>query len=226
MSSPIVAGFTTLPAREASEVVTAHPELGDSSTTTPLVFAVTARDTREAAVLTDLLSVMRGHLRDSSATRNAVMHALLPTEPDFPMPPALLEQVNRNAKARGDLAREFGLLSSAAVAALAESASTNASAIASRWKAEGKVFTTTSAGQQRFPGFQFGAGGRPLPVIAQVLAVLGARLSGWELALWFTGSNGWLGGERPVDVLDSDPELVIEAAGHLAAGHLAADLLD
>ena len=95
--------------------------------------------------------------------------------------------------------------------------SANASAMARRWKAEGKVFTISSAGQQRFPGFQFGPDGRPLPVIAQVLTVLGQRLSGWELALWFTGSNGWLGGERPVDVLDSDPELVVDAAGHLAA---------
>lgn len=218
MSSPIVTGLTTLPAVEASKVVIAHPELADTDTVTPFVLAITARDAKEAAVLTDLLTVMRGHLRDASAIRNAVMHALLPTDLDFPMPPALLDQVNRNAKARGDLAREFGLLSSADVAALAESTSTNASAMASRWKAEGKVFTTTtSAGQQRFPGFQFGEDGRPLPVIAQVLAVLGARLSGWELALWFTGSNGWLGDMRPVDVLDSDPELIVEAAGHLAA---------
>jgi hypothetical protein len=216
MAPPTVSGFTTLPAREASRVVAAHPELADADTAEPLVLVGTARDTREAAVLTDLLTVMRGHLRDASATRDAVMHALLPTEPDFPMPPALLEQVNRNAKARGDLAREFGLLSSADVAALAESTSANASAMASRWKAEGKVFTTSSAGQQRFPGFQFGPDGRPLPVIAQVLTLLGGRLSGWELALWFTGSNGWLGGERPVDVLDSDAELVVDAAGHLA----------
>ncbi|SDY85088.1 hypothetical protein SAMN05661080_04804 [Modestobacter sp. DSM 44400] len=217
MSSPIVAGLTTLPALEASQVMSAHPELADADALAPLVLAVTARDAKEAAVLTDLLAVMRDHLRDASSIRNAVMQALLPTDRDFPVPPALLDQVNRNAKARGDLAREFGLLSSADVAALAESASTNASAMASRWKAEGKVFTTGPAGGQRFPGFQFGQDGRPLPVIAQVLVVLGERLSGWELALWFTGSNGWLGGVRPVDVLDSDAELVVEAAGHLAA---------
>ena len=98
----------------------------------------------------------------------------------------------------------------------AASTSGNASATSSRWRNAGKVFTVGPTGGQRFPGFQFGEDGRPRPVIAQVLTVLGQRLSGWELALWFTGSNGWLVGERPVDVLDSDAELVVEAAGHLA----------
>jgi len=130
---------------------------------------------------------------------------------------AVLEQVGRNARARGELAREFGLLSGADVAALAESDPPRASAVTSSWTAEGKVFTTGAAGDPRFPGFQFGDDGRPLPVIAEVLTALGGRLSGWELALWFTGGNGWLGGSRPVDVLDSDPELVVQAAGHLAA---------
>ena len=46
--------------------------------------------------------------------------------------------------------------------------------------------------------------------------VFADRLPTWELALWFTGSNVWVGGERPVDVLDSDPELVVQAAAHLA----------
>lgn len=218
VSGPVVTGLTTLPAGEASKVVRAHPELADVGTGAPLVLAVSARDATELAVLTDVVSVVQESLRGVTATVGKVMSALFPTEQEFLFPPALLEQVNRNAAARNALARDFGLLSGAEVAKLAVSSSGNASAMASRWKAEGKVFTVGPAGVQRFPGFQFSLdGGRPLPVIAQVLAVLGERLSGWELALWFTGSNGWLGGERPVDVLESDPELVVDAAGHLAA---------
>ena len=218
MDSPIVAGLTTLPAWEASKVVHAHPELDEGGSDAPLVLAVSARDAKEAAVFTDALSVIKEYTRIDSAMFSKIMETLIPANRDYPVPPALLEQANRNAKARNELAEQFGLLSGAEVAALAASNSGNASAMASRWKAEGKVFTVGPTGGQRFPGFQFGKDdGRPLPVIAQVLAVFGEQLSGWELALWFTGSNGWLGGERPVDVLDSDPELIVDAAGHLAA---------
>jgi len=51
--------------------------------------------------------------------------------------------------------------------------------------------------------------------------ILGERLPGWQLALWFTGSSDWLGGARPVDVLDSDGPLVVDAARHLAVALLA-----
>jgi hypothetical protein len=60
-------------------------------------------------------------------------------------------------------------------------------------------------------------------VTGAAAAALGVRavelldlVLGGELALWFTGSNVWVGAERPVDVLDSDPELVVQAAAHLA----------
>jgi hypothetical protein len=46
-------------------------------------------------------------------------------------------------------------------------------------------------------------------------------MSGWELALWFTGSSDWLGGLRPVDVLDTDADQVVEAAQRLAEEILA-----
>jgi hypothetical protein len=50
-----------------------------------------------------------------------------------------------------------------------------------------------------------------------VLRWFDGRLSGWGLALWFTGSNVWVDGQRPVDVLDSSPEMVVQAAAQLAA---------
>jgi hypothetical protein len=220
MSAPTARGIATLKGAAASKVAKdcLHMPLA-SGKTEQFVVAVTARDGIEAALITDLLSVMKEHLSDNRETREGVLRALLPVERLLTMTPAMLQQVNRNARAHAELADEFGLLSSTAVAERANSRSlaSNPAALANRWRSEGKVFTVDLDGAQRFPGFQFGATGKPLRVIAQVLAAVGDRLSGWELALWFTGSNGWLGGMRPVDVLDSDPELVVEAAGRLAA---------
>ena len=186
----------------------------------PLVVAVAARDAEEAAELTDLLQVLRLYIRDGRGGREEVLRALLPAG-RLTMSPAVLEQVQRNAEAHAELADEFGLLSSIQVAELTGSTASNRAATANRLRNAGKAFTVEVEGAQRFPGFQFDDNGRPRPVIADVLAAVGDRLTGWELALWFTGSSDWLGGERPADVLDSDPELVVEAARRLADEILA-----
>jgi hypothetical protein len=84
------------------------------------------------------------------------------------------------------------------------------------WLQQGRVFAVPAAGGERLPGFQLDQHGDPRPVIADVLRWFDGRLPGWGLALWFTGGNGWVDGQRPVDVLDSAPELVVQAAAHLA----------
>jgi hypothetical protein len=219
MSAPTVPGIATLQGDAASKVERESLKLAAPGSGKSLVVAVSVRDAVEAALITDVLSVLKSRLGDDRDSRERVLRALLPAE-RLTMSPAVLEQVNRNAAAHAELAEEFGLLSSTQVAELAKSKSvaSNPAALANRWRKERKVFTVeVEGGAQRFPGFQFGTNGKPRPVIAQVLAAVDDRLTGWELALWFTGSNGWLGGERPADVLDSDPELVVEAAGHLAA---------
>jgi hypothetical protein len=52
---------------------------------------------------------------------------------------------------------------------------------------------------------QFDEHGVPLPAIADVLAAFAYRTGAWELALWFTGANAWLGDRRPVEVLGQRP---------------------
>jgi hypothetical protein len=126
---------------------------------------------------------------------------LLPTVPSAP---AVL-QARRNALARKALFQEFG-------------AFTSAEALADRWKQEGRIFSVTHHGATYHPGFQFDAEGRPLPVIAEVIRRLGAKSGEWELALWFTAANGWLDGGRPVDLLQSEPEEVAQAAEREAEG--------
>ena len=126
------------------------------------------------------------------------------------------DQVQLGAAARAALADEFGLLSSADVDEAAGSDPQNRSGMAHRWRVHAQVFTVEVGEEPLFPGFQFDPDGRPRPIIAEVIDVLGDRLEGWELALWFTGSNDWLGGLRPVDVLDSAAEQVVDAARRLS----------
>lgn len=81
-----------------------------------------------------------------------------------------------------------------------------------RWKREGKIFVVTHRDEVHLPNFQFDERGRPRPAVARVIQLLGGTTSEWGLALWFAANNGWLGGKRPVDLLASAPEKVVEAA--------------
>ena len=136
---------------------------------------------------------------------------LSPTSEVLPAPAVL--QARRNAEARRALLEEYGDLTAAGVSELAGSSAHNRSALATRWRKEGRIFAVSHQGALRYPVFQFGADGRPLPVVNQALRVFTeAGMSEWEIALWFTTRTGWLGDRRPVDLLEQDPEAVREAA--------------
>jgi len=217
MSDTRVLGIATLPTSEATHVVSRHPELAQQDAQAgPFIIAVAAHDAAEAGVLADLVRAFRTGVAEQSMSAAEVLRALLPVGRLTSMTPAMLQQLHRNAEARAELSDEFGLLSSSEVALLAGSRATNAPALASRWKSQGQLFTVEADRSALFPGFQFDDSGRPLRVIADILAVFKGKLSGWELALWFTSPNTWLGDVRPVDALVSEPALVTEAAEHLA----------
>lgn len=126
-----------------------------------------------------------------------------------------LAQVNgkidaMNAAARHRFINNFLSYTAAQVAGEAGSTARNRHQTASRWKAEGAIFSVPFQNLDRFPAFQF-SHGQPLPVIAETLRHLPAAMSAWEIAFWFVSTNGWLGGEAPVKCL-GDRERVIEAA--------------
>jgi Poly(hydroxyalcanoate) granule associated protein (phasin) len=147
--------------------------------------------------------------RRKTSARVASISSAVPAAPSA----AEVAHLRRNAEARTAFLAEFGTLTSGEVAELAGSSAANRAALANRWKAEGRIFAVETGGQTLFPAFQFSDDdGQPRPVIAEILAVLQPRLSGWQTALWFTGRNGWLGAKRPVDVLASDPSTAVEAA--------------
>lgn len=121
-------------------------------------------------------------------------------------------------EARTVVTAEHGVLSAAEVARRAGSRGHSRTIAVRRWQQTGKVFAVAVAGLDHYPGFCFGPDGRPLPVIAEVLAAFAGRLQGWDLAAWFVTPNGRLGGRRPVDALDADPGAVAEAARASAGG--------
>lgn len=138
-----------------------------------------------------------------------LLEELAPSSPSA----AETAHLRRNAQARRAFLAEFGTLTSREVADLAGSSATNRAALANRWKSEGRIFAVETGGQTLFPAFQFSDDdGQPRPVVSKVLAHLQPRLSGWQIALWFSGRNGWLGAKRPVDVLTSNPIGAVEAA--------------
>jgi hypothetical protein len=77
----------------------------------------------------------------------------------------------------------------------------------------GEAFSFDWRGTFWVPMFQFnplqpawGDGAR------QVLTELRPVLDGWSLAGWFVRGNGWLAGERPLDLLATAPQQVLAAA--------------
>jgi hypothetical protein len=62
-----------------------------------------------------------------------------------------------------------------------------------------------------FPACQFDMWG-PKRIAAGLIKTLSPYRSSWEIVVWLWGSNGWLGGASPMDLLDTKPILVLDAA--------------
>lgn len=203
--------------RRAGRSLLANPEAGEGEVL-PLVLMLSARDRAEADELADVITVARQLLRERNHTAHGVLQALLP-EQRLALAPGQSRQVQREAEARAEVADQYGLLSSAQVADQAHSTATNRAALASRWRAEQRLLSVTVDGAPRFPGFQFDSDGRPHPVVAQVLQVLSPHLPEWDITLWFTTANDWLGAITPADALQGPPQdhqALLHAARQLA----------
>ncbi len=75
------------------------------------------------------------------------------------------------------------------------------------------IFAFEWQGSLWVPMFQFDPHDLSIRLAPQrVTAQLHAVRDGWTLATWFARPNGWLQGRRPLDLLDSQPDLVVRAA--------------
>jgi Protein of unknown function (DUF2384) len=177
-----------------------------------------AEGERDAGGLAEVVAAAAAAWQAHEQGLGALVEALTPEQLDLPTPAAVL-QARRNVEARSALLQEFGALDSGQVAELAGSRAANRAALANRWRAEQRVIAVPMGDELLYPGFQFTAEGKPHPAVGAALTELRAdpRLSDWQAALWFVGPNGWLGGRRPVDLLDAEAEAVLEAARREAA---------
>jgi hypothetical protein len=134
-----------------------------------------------------------------------------------------MEMAQRLSARRSRLLKEFGYATAEQLADLNHSQASNRTALADNWKKRRQAFSVhhrDDDGRPRevFPLFQF-QDGRPLRAVQPVIEAFGEHKAPWKLALWFTSNNGWLRGQaRPVDLLESDPDAVVEAARRDASG--------
>ncbi|EOI7396472.1 integrase [Yersinia enterocolitica] len=95
---------------------------------------------------------------------------------------------------------------------------TNPSAGPNRWKSAGRIFALQLNGKDKYPEYALDKGFRPIPVVKQVISLLGEKKTPWGLAIWFGSENSWLGGKKPKDVLATMPKQVLLAVQAEAEG--------
>lgn len=147
-------------------------------------------------------------IRESAAALGDALDAVkVYTEPAI----ARAVQAERNLYDR--IEAEFGLLTSTETGKRLGSRSTAPRNLAVAARRNGALLAITRGRQSLYPGFQFGADGRPLPVIRVLRDLAGeAQWSDSGVVQWLCAPTTYLDGKRPVDLLASDPERVVRAA--------------
>jgi hypothetical protein len=112
---------------------------------------------------------------------------------------------------RAAVAAEFGVWSAAEAGRRIGSRGHSPAAAIRRWAAQGKLLTVPVAGLDHYPGFAFGLDGRPRSVLVRVASAVPER-TGWALVAWLVSPQDALGGARPVDLLETNPDAVVAAA--------------
>lgn len=132
--------------------------------------------------------------------------------------PAVARAVQAEQNLYARIEAEFGMLSSTEAGkrmGSRSSAPRNLATTAHRNKA---LVAVRRGNYLTYPGFQFGADGKPLAVIARLREV--ADDNGWSeagLVQWLCSPTTYLDGDRPVDHLAADPERVVAVAGEALA---------
>jgi len=148
---------------------------------------------------------------NSEARITQLLRAVAPADP-------LADVELKVAEATVDLRREFlervPVLTSAQLHERAGFPGSNPSQTGLRWRKQGKLFSINHGGRELYPAFQLGPDGRPLPIVSELLAILARdpERTEWDNALWFAGESGWLDGKTPLELLQSEPALVKQAA--------------
>lgn len=126
------------------------------------------------------------------------------------------------AKLREQLVHDYPMLSAADVARMSHSQSENPSATVGRLKRSRQVFALPLGGSFYYPAIQFDLDtGKPKKIFADLIATFGPQSAnpinpipdtGWTIFIWLTSNCEFLGEKRPIELVDSDPSKVLEAA--------------
>jgi len=208
MEAPPVSGAREAePRHEGSTTPGTRAEVGS-------VVAQVVANLAGGEALARLLVVRLEAVVGEAERERQVLEAMLP--PADVLADAATTQLMWNARARAEAVAEFGAYTAAQVAEQRGVDTANPHTTVSRWLHEGRIFAVDSVQGRLFPAFQF-EDGKPRTVIGEVLAALDGQLRGWATLLWFTASNGYLEGARPVDRLGTDPDDVVAAAAYQAS---------
>jgi hypothetical protein len=160
--------------------------------------------------------VVRGALAERRRTvgaRQELVASLTPSLAELdPVPHAAVEQARRLAALRSEL------LASGAFTyeSLADGRGATPAAVrqfVSRARARNELFTVSHDGETLVPSFLLDAELSPRLRLRPIIETLrAAGEDGWALWAWFLTPSGWLGGQRPLDLVDDNPTMVAEAA--------------
>jgi hypothetical protein len=128
--------------------------------------------------------------------------------------PAVARAVQAELNLYARIEAEFGMLTSTEAGKRMGSRSSAPRNLATTARRNKTLVAVRQGNYLAYPGFQFGPDGKPLPVIARLLAV--ADDSGWSeagLVQWLCAPTTYLDCDRPVDHLATDPDRVLAVAG-------------
>lgn len=155
-------------------------------------------------------------MKDSAQAEQSLVHWLQTAA--SPPRPAVASASIRVEQCWRVLEQRWGLLTGAEVGELRGSRAHNRSEAASALARAGKVVQVRRGGQARYPGCQFDEGGRPHPVMPQLVSLFSE--AGWShesVALWLAAPNGYLAQQCPADLLETRPPAVVDAAQQATA---------
>lgn len=131
-----------------------------------------------------------------------------------PLRPLDVKRAKLYAKAMAAVRGGTEWLTAAEVAEYAGLGPVNPVATVRRWEKHGRIFNLRWGGKDYYPRYTLGADFHPLPVIKDILAVLGVYDSDL-LAAWFDSTSRYLGGRRPRELVATAPADVLAAARNL-----------
>lgn len=133
---------------------------------------------------------------------------------DAPLRPLDVKRAKLQAKALNAVRDGTEWLTAAEVAEYAGLGPANPVATVSRWKQQGRIFALHWGGKDYYPRYALGTDFHPLPAIKDILGVL-AGYAPDMLAAWFDSTSRFLGGQRPRELLATEPARVLASARNM-----------